>query len=1138
MSVLRQLNVLGQQRLDVPHIRSIESSIAADFDVVAGRVQGGGKALVVRGFTLANFSAGTPAVGIQLSTADGIVYNMNASEAGTFLWVPADRAVEVLNSATNARVSGGFTAGQTNYIGIDLQRTADDSTSDLVQFLDPNTLLEQAKTVPLARTLDYRIVISTTPFSANSNIIPVAKVKTDNQNQIDAAAGSVEDARSLMWRLGSGGDFPSQYGAFTWPQNRLEYDPNVSGLSSLERFSGGDKGLKSQKDWMDAVMMRLWEVGGGQNWYSPTADRNLRMTKNPSPVFASTGDNLEFIAGLYSVSHLHWQGLKIVFENSNIAGVYYNTIANQTSDDATGSAATSKTALAIGDCLYVDLDRTSNATVTARKANIQALGTPTIPGSRIIIAWRDANGSVYTRDNSFNVNVAFSAATTTTLGAVKLSYAAGTPTAPVVAPLDANNAISITSTTGTAIFAQSLAGSFAAINAQAAGNGSGILSQGSGSGNGISAVGGSSGRGGDFTGGGAAVGVRGTAGNSGAEGGSFFGTQSFSGVLGTGSSTATGAGVQGIGGNVGHSGFATRERGAGGRFQGGNGSQGLGLAASWGIDARGGTAIAANQNAGGGGVFQAGTPNGSGKGESAVLAMADGATLTNAWTQQGIPAITAVARNITLDLSISLFNLPHGILALGAGSGAGIAALGSGSTLPTFSGSGAPGGVFVGATAGSGGDGIYAIGAGANRTGVYGEGAANGTGGWFQAGAGIGIGVRGFGTGSGAGVVGVGGPTAVSSWATLENGTGGLFTAGSATGNGVVSKAAGSGLGTRVGSVVSTGLIGIGTGVGHGVFGLSAANSGSSGGFFEGSDGFNTHGITGIAKGTGAGGVFFGGAGGGAGVQISGGAGNVAISAVGGSASPGAIIVGGSGGGGNGVEATGTGIHTGVVGFGGPTNGAGGDFRAGGTSGIAVQASCGISGTAYYSQQTSSQDLVYIRNQGSGGAIRGENTGTGYGVYGYSASASQSGGFFWNNGGGPGLEVNQGDLKMSGIQPLSNTPFSNELTKANITKVWGKVQSAGVGTLTVNVVNGFNIASATVIDDTITTPYIQVTFANNFANTDICVVGVASSGGVKVFYVQAAGVNFFRFRTYDLAGAEINAKTNIITCTFTVHGQQ
>src|SRR5882672_6503029 len=99
MSVLRQLNVLGQMRVDVPHIRSIESSIAADFDVVVGRGIAGDRALVVRGFTLSNVAVGTTASEVQLITADGIIYNVNASESGSFLWVPPDRAVEQLTSA-------------------------------------------------------------------------------------------------------------------------------------------------------------------------------------------------------------------------------------------------------------------------------------------------------------------------------------------------------------------------------------------------------------------------------------------------------------------------------------------------------------------------------------------------------------------------------------------------------------------------------------------------------------------------------------------------------------------------------------------------------------------------------------------------------------------------------------------------------------------------------------------------------------------------------------------------------------------------------------------------------------------------------------------------------------------------------
>ncbi len=38
--ILRQQNWLGQQRVDAPHLRSLESSAAADFDVLAGLIAG------------------------------------------------------------------------------------------------------------------------------------------------------------------------------------------------------------------------------------------------------------------------------------------------------------------------------------------------------------------------------------------------------------------------------------------------------------------------------------------------------------------------------------------------------------------------------------------------------------------------------------------------------------------------------------------------------------------------------------------------------------------------------------------------------------------------------------------------------------------------------------------------------------------------------------------------------------------------------------------------------------------------------------------------------------------------------------------------------------------------------------------
>ena len=57
MAILRQQNWLGQQRLDTPHLRSVESAVAADFDLLAGKILGGDQALVVRGSDLVSSGA-------------------------------------------------------------------------------------------------------------------------------------------------------------------------------------------------------------------------------------------------------------------------------------------------------------------------------------------------------------------------------------------------------------------------------------------------------------------------------------------------------------------------------------------------------------------------------------------------------------------------------------------------------------------------------------------------------------------------------------------------------------------------------------------------------------------------------------------------------------------------------------------------------------------------------------------------------------------------------------------------------------------------------------------------------------------------------------------------------------------------
>lgn len=456
--ISRQTNWLSQWRVDVPHLRAMESSVANDFDLLAGKILAGTKALVAKGFELLTTGAvNSPATSLVMVTANGVLMHPLATEAGTIFQVPSDRANETLSSS-NTRVEGSFTPSSVNYIGIDLRRSADDSTADLVKFLDSNTTTETSKTVPLARTLDYRIIISTSDFSSMPTVCPVAKVTTTAANLVSA----IEDARSMAFRLASGSSTPNLQRAYEWASGRSE----TSGT-----FTGADKGIGSFKDWCDAVMTRLWELGGGAYWYLPTADRNVTMTRSGTKF--SNGEWFE-----WDGTNLHWRGIKFVFDNAG-TGIWSNTV-----NDQTGSSA-GLTDLADGQCIYVDLNRsTHGATISAAKGTLATLGAPTIPGSRHVMAWR-VGTEVFTKGSSFPVGVTFNVATNTSLGIVQLTYAAGNPALPLVAPQDANGRIHNTATGGNA----------PGLEGTGNGSGSGVKGTGGATGYGVEAVGGAGGGG-------------------------------------------------------------------------------------------------------------------------------------------------------------------------------------------------------------------------------------------------------------------------------------------------------------------------------------------------------------------------------------------------------------------------------------------------------------------------------------------------------------------------------------------------------------------------------------------------------------------------------------------------------------------
>lgn len=410
MATLRNLNVLDQMRLDVPHFKLIESAVRGDFDVAIGQIAAGGQPFVVRGLTISGTGR---ADALELVVADAIAVNFGATDSGSFLHIPATEPNQVLNGATNGKVNGAFVSGTTNYVGIDFLREADPDSADLVTFVDPITDVRTQSTVETAEHLTYRIVIGTTPFSALPNLVPIAKIYVSG-----ATATTIEDARPMMFRLGAGGDFPSSETAYPWPQDR----------STSTDFTGGDKAISSQKDWSDAIMTRIWEIGGGENWYTNTADRNV-WSVNTEATF-SNGDYWTFDSG---TGNVEFKGVRFFFTGAG-SGVYLNDVAGTTG---------SPFVLPDGYCVYVDLDRTSNTTVPYGTAPIESVGTGTIPGARWVMAWRSGS-NLFTRNWRFPVGVTYTPATNLALGVVKLHAVAGTPLLPVVPVFQTGNVIELT----------------------------------------------------------------------------------------------------------------------------------------------------------------------------------------------------------------------------------------------------------------------------------------------------------------------------------------------------------------------------------------------------------------------------------------------------------------------------------------------------------------------------------------------------------------------------------------------------------------------------------------------------------------------------------------------------------------------
>lgn len=261
MAVLGKLIVSSAQRLDLADFLSIDSYTAGDFKYLIKSFIGDG-AYVLKGFDVVE---GEEAIGVSscsFRVADSVLYCPNSSAGAFYYGLPEGNA---LSEALSPKLRQGV-----NYIYLTL--TTSNQSSDFRAFWDPdqnggqgNEFSQEVNTESV-----LTVVINSSSSSFPTGSIPIAKITASAATP--PLITGIEDCRNLMFRLGTGGITPNPYSKYEFRElpgsdnARLE-PPTVMADAGLNPFQGGDKNIYTLKEWMDAVMTKLQELGGTTYWY-------------------------------------------------------------------------------------------------------------------------------------------------------------------------------------------------------------------------------------------------------------------------------------------------------------------------------------------------------------------------------------------------------------------------------------------------------------------------------------------------------------------------------------------------------------------------------------------------------------------------------------------------------------------------------------------------------------------------------------------------------------------------------------------------------------------------------------------------------------------------------------------------------
>lgn len=269
MAVLGRVLLNSAERIDLPDLLSIDSYAAGDWRYFLQSLVGTSKPYILSGFDIIDPGSAIGLPTCSFRVADSIVYFPQAAAGPFFHGLPEG------NSAAEP-LTPQLRTNTTNYVYLTLSTF--DTSVDARALWDPdrNGGLggEFTQEMNTESVIQAQLGISTGSFPVNT--VPLAIIVVG-----PSVITSITDARDLMFRLGTGGIAPDPQANFTFPSlpdasyARQEPDGTITSISNPNPFQGGDKNIKTLKQWMDAVMTKLKELGGTSYWYEDTVTFSL-----------------------------------------------------------------------------------------------------------------------------------------------------------------------------------------------------------------------------------------------------------------------------------------------------------------------------------------------------------------------------------------------------------------------------------------------------------------------------------------------------------------------------------------------------------------------------------------------------------------------------------------------------------------------------------------------------------------------------------------------------------------------------------------------------------------------------------------------------------------------------------------------